>query len=215
MNDKIEFTPLQEEDERKVRIKAKAPNLRDLMQKVSIGITQSENPKWRHLEYYDLETYPADSSYHMGRIGNSSFILNNGDVNLSFLRAVTLDEGIEITLNTMNVDWNSVARTTMKAIEDFIRRHQVARINWEIEKEGTSVESDSKNIVPIHSIPQPTPSRSHRIKTIRIGVGDQDQKDQASSRRDQARRDQYGETTDTTDATIEFIHQDTIGDALA
>lgn len=158
------------DNDSEVVIDARLPEVKKIIERRSIGTTQSENSRWRHLTYYDMPVYPMDSRYHMGRVGTGG-IHTNGQLNLSFFRATTLDEGIEITLaggNWNDSEWRRVREVVAKSIKDLVRRHYAPKVNYSLSKDGREIEDEEDTLVQVsQNITQPS-EMSHKL-TLAVG----------------------------------------------
>jgi hypothetical protein len=170
MRDRIHYEPKGDGDE--VLVRAEAPTVRELMARISTGTTTSTHPRWEHLDYFDLDTYPADTRYHMGRLGNT-FVVGD-QLNLSFLRAKDLHKGIEVTLRYENkiMSWRTIYEATTDAIFDFIKRHHVPTLNFQITDGDEKVHEESDRIVEVSHEFADTQSSAEYAEASHILIGD-------------------------------------------
>lgn len=162
-----------------VLIQAQLPNVHEIMSRISTGVRGSTNARWEHLEYFDLSVYPMDDNYHMGRIGTLSF-LDSGRINLSFLRATDLDEGIEIALAGGDYpapDWEFFRRNVAHAIRDFVKRHHVPRVSYSVKEDGREVDSGTESIPDIDYTVEMTSAQQHKL-SLSVGADESNFSDQ-------------------------------------
>lgn len=140
-----------------VSITAQFPEFRRVMEAISSGIKGSSHSRWSHLEYYDLDTYPMDRGYHMGRIGKDQLYPSNRELNLSWLRATTLNEGINIELEVGNppkpqgVLLKELRLRTCLAIQHVIERQYIPTLTQRITKNGREVQKDETNLLSVET----------------------------------------------------------------
>lgn len=182
------------EDE--IKISAKVPTVREIMKERSTRITGSDNPHWNHLEYFDLPVYPMDDNYHMGRVGTVSFF-DSGQVNLSFLRATSLHEGINVTLvggDYTSGDWRFIRQVVGRAIFDFVRRHYTPSVKYETKKDGVVVESGEDTLVKVRkNISRPR----ENARSVEITTGKEGETKKRTARRVSYTEDTGGNVTFT------------------
>lgn len=152
-----------------VEIQAQLPEVHAIMQRRSFDVVGSNNSRWTHLRYFDLPVYPMDDRYHMGKVGHISIELDN-QLNLSFLRAVTLDEGIEISLQGGGYNehsWGRIRDCAAKAIQDLVRRHYMPAVHHTVKKDNQVVEENKE---PITEVSMSTRSVDETTDRLFIGT---------------------------------------------
>lgn len=85
--------------DRLIEIDAVSPEFEALWSKMSQGTVGSTNRYWPH-QYYNAKFLPCSAAYRTDRRGYRTFELNEGGMNLSWLRTVGIEEGITITLES-------------------------------------------------------------------------------------------------------------------
>jgi len=82
-----------------IHITAESEALENLWQSISQGTVRSDNRYWPH-EYYNARFLPACRAYRTDRRGYRTLELNEGGMNLSWLRTKGLGDGISMTLES-------------------------------------------------------------------------------------------------------------------
>lgn len=155
-----------------VQIEAKLPKVREVFAQIASGTRTSDNNRWEHLEVFDgLPAYPMDDDYHMGRLGNPNLIAK-GKLNLTFFRAVNLDEGIELTLLKSPVPWADIRRTTTEAINDLLRRHYAPQVRYTLREDGQVKDEDKTEVVDIYEDVRQKSLDKEATRKVFFAVGD-------------------------------------------
>jgi hypothetical protein len=160
---KYDFSP---EDE--VVITAQLPVVHRIFSEMARDTTESTNPRWDHLEMFsDLPVFPMDDSYHTGRLGNPNF-LADGKMNLTFFRAVGLNQGIEVRLLARSFSDRQkerIRRKTVKAISDLLERHYAPLISHTATLDGQTIVDESEPMVEVEL------DLDYGVETASFGVG--------------------------------------------